>query len=92
MGLSGSASEGFVFSVSTDWGVVVPAFQLTMDGQPRPELTGVLGILASSGVCGWELWTWLTTPTSWLSGEVPEIAASFNPSRVEQAARNFISN
>jgi len=75
----------------TDFGrTVIPAFQLTAEGEPRDDLHGVLEILLTSGITGWELWTWLTTPTGWLSGQTPENTAQTDPVRVERATRRLL--
>jgi hypothetical protein len=69
--------------------LVVPAFQLTRMGDPRPELRPVLAELRGAGVDGWAAWTWLTSPSSSLAGEVPEQAAGNSPARVVHAAARF---
>ena len=80
-----------VFTVSHNGRTLIPAFQLDEMGRPRPELQPVLAALASGGVTGWALWTWLTTPTALLSGEIPERIARRTPSRVLRAAQRFAS-
>lgn len=69
----------------------IPAFQLDDAGRPRDELAGVLRPLLSAGVPPWQAWTWLTGPTSLLSGGVP-IELAENPetrARAERAAERF---
>ena len=56
--------------------VIVPAFQLTPDGEPRPELTPVLQPLLAAGMDPWKAWIWLTQPAALLGGLVPEQAAA----------------
>jgi hypothetical protein len=59
----------------------VPAFQLTAAGDIRPELRPLLTVLAYSGVGGWEARGWLTSRSSWLSGDVPAQIAVSGPQR-----------
>lgn len=56
--------------------VIVPAFQLTPDGEPRPDLTPVLQPLLAAGMDPWKAWIWLTQPAALLGGLVPEQAAT----------------
>jgi hypothetical protein len=81
-----------LFTVSHNGRTLVPAFQLDADAQPRAELQPVLAALAAAGVQGWSLWTWLTSPSSLLSGGVPERLAATAPQRVLRAARRFAAN
>ncbi|WNG85372.1 hypothetical protein C6A87_015515 [Mycobacterium sp. ITM-2016-00317] len=80
---------GDVFTVNHNGRTLIPAFQLDEQGEPRPELQRVLRALISGGVQGWALWTWLTSATSLLSGEVPERLARTAPHRVLRAAERF---
>jgi hypothetical protein len=61
--------------------IVVPAFQLTDAGEPRPELHPLLEQLLLARINGWAVWTWLTHPSSLLSGDVPERVAVTDPER-----------
>lgn len=56
--------------------VLVPGFQLTAEGEPRPELTPVLQPLLAAGMDPWKAWIWLTQPAGLLGGLVPEQAAA----------------
>lgn len=78
-----------VFTVNHNGRTVIPAFQLDEHGEPRAELQPVLAELVDAGVRGWSLWTWLTSPTSLLSGGVPEQLARSAPERVLRAAKRF---
>ena len=69
--------------------LVVPTFQLTPAGTPRPELRAVLAALSGGGVGSWQSWTWLTSPSSYLSGAVPERMVATDPGRVARAAARF---
>jgi len=49
----------------------------------------MLDVLLDSGIDGWPLWTWLTSPTSLLSGQTPETVAKTAPNRAAAAATRF---
>ena len=51
--------------------VLVPAFQLTADGEPRPDLAPVLLPLLAAGMDPWKAWIWLTQPAALLGGSCP---------------------
>jgi hypothetical protein len=78
-----------LFTVTHNGRTLIPAFQFDEQGRPRPELKPVLSALLDAGVDGWNAWTWLTTPTSRLSGEVPAEAVGAAPDRVVRAATRF---
>jgi len=81
--------EHALFTVKHDGRTLIPAFQLNEDGQPRSELRPILSTLIEAGIRGWSLWTWLTTPTSFLSGGIPEQMARSDLRRVLRAAEGF---
>lgn len=56
--------------------VLVPDFQLTADGEVRPELVPVLEPLLTARMDPWRVWVWLTQPAALLGGAVPERAAA----------------
>lgn len=78
-----------LFTVNHKGRTLIPAFQLDERGEPRSELQPILSALHEGGVQGWSLWTWLTKPTSFLSGGVPEEVARTDPARALRAARRF---
>jgi hypothetical protein len=82
-------AEHAVFAVTHNGRTLIPAFQLDQFGQPRPELRPILDVLLQGGVNGWPLWTWLTSPTSLLSGQTPETVARTAPERAMTAATRF---
>jgi hypothetical protein len=84
-------SQRKIFTVTHDGRMLLPAFQLTPAGQPRPELAPLLGVLLDAGVDGWELWTWLTSRTGLLSGEVPHELAAHDGARALRAAERSVS-
>ena len=81
--------ESALFSLSHEGRTLIPAFQLTQEGEPRPELQPIIAALTGSGVRDWALWSWLTSPSSFLTGQVPEILAEKEPERVLRAATRF---
>jgi hypothetical protein len=82
-------AERAVFAVTHNGRTLIPAFQLDQFGRPRPELAPMLNVLRSGGIDGWQLWTWLTNPTSLLSGQTPETVARTSPERALLAASRF---
>lgn len=78
-----------LFTVGHDGRTLIPAFQFDDHGELRTELAPILAVLAQGGVRDWSLWTWLTSPTSFLSGEVPETVATTDPARALRAAQRF---
>jgi hypothetical protein len=66
-----------------------PTFQLTSDGQLRPELARHLRTLRHAGLGAWQTWAWMTTPTALLSGDVPVDVVVTNPGRVDLAVKRL---
>jgi hypothetical protein len=56
--------------------VVVPAFQLTPDGELRPDLAPVLEPLLAAGMDPWRAWAWLTQPAALTLGRAPAEAVT----------------
>lgn len=65
--------------------VLVPAFQLTAEGEPRADLERVLPPLLAAGMDPWQAWIWLTQPAAMLGGLVPEQATA-DPETVDLVA------
>lgn len=61
--------------VERDGRTLVPAFQLTDTGEPRPDLAPVLEPLLAAKMDPWRAWAWLTGPAALLGGLVPERVA-----------------
>jgi hypothetical protein len=80
---------GRVLTVSHDGTVLVPAFQLGADAEVLPTLAPVLAALTTAGLSGWAAWTWLTTATPGLDGDVPADLLARDPARVVRAAESF---
>jgi hypothetical protein len=62
--------------VATEQRTLVPAFQLTAEGELRPDLAPVLEPLLAAGMDPWRVWAWLTQPALLLGGLVPEQAVA----------------
>lgn len=70
------ASRHRLLVVDVDGQAVVPAFQLTPEGEVRRDLAPVLEPLLAAGTDPWRVWAWLTQPAALLGGLVPEQAAA----------------
>ncbi|GAB2756941.1 hypothetical protein GCM10027020_06420 [Nocardioides salsibiostraticola] len=81
-----AGGEHRLLVVTTDEGVIVPAFQLDPSGQVRSDLIAVLEPLLAAGMDPWRVWTWLTQPAALLGGLVPEQAAA------DQEDRDMVLN
>ena len=62
--------------VPVDGGVVVPGFQLTVEGEVRPEVAPLLEPLLAAGMDPWRAWAWLTQPAALTFGRAPEEAVA----------------
>ncbi len=62
--------------VPVEDGVVVPAFQLTPDGEVRPDVAPLLEPLLAARMDPWRLWVWLTQPAALTFGRAPEQAVT----------------
>jgi len=71
-----AGGEHRLLVVAVDERTLVPAFQLTPEGNLRPELGPVLEPLLAARMDAWQAWAWLTRPAGLLGGEVPERAAA----------------
>ncbi len=71
--------------VAAEGRTLVPGFQLTAAGEPRPDLAPVLEPLLAARMDPWRTWAWLTQPAGLLGGLVPERAAA-DPATADLAA------
>ncbi|KQW48027.1 hypothetical protein ASC77_16680 [Nocardioides sp. Root1257] len=62
--------------VPVEGGVVVPGFQLTDEGEVRPDVAPLLEPLLASGMDPWRAWAWLTQPAALTFGQAPEEAVT----------------
>lgn len=81
-----------LFTVTYNGRTLIPGFQFDQHDKLRPELQPMLSALDEGGVRDWSLWTWLTKPTSFLSGEVPEQVARTDPPRALRAAQRVAAS
>ena len=81
-----AAQDHRLLVVAADERTLVPAFQLTAEGEPRPELAAVLEPLLAARMDPWRAWAWLTQPAGLLGGQVPEQAAA-DPATADLVAR-----
>lgn len=78
-----------------DGRVWAPVVLLATGGGPPEPWEGsdqVLGPLVEAGLDGWAVWTWITTPSPWLDGQIPaELLQSGQVDRAADGARRFTS-
>lgn len=79
-----------LFTVKHGKHVVVPAILLDSDGQVSPVGRAV-EVLRPLGLDEWELWAWLASPSSWLSGDTPAAVLVENPTRGMAAVHAYAS-
>jgi len=82
-------TSGRVVGVEWRGRTIFPAFQFTADGQPRPELAGILGHLRRAGMSDWQTALWFATETGWLDDRRPIDVLDDEPDAVEAAAAGF---
>jgi hypothetical protein len=71
-----AAAEHRLLVAATEERTLVPGFQLTPDGDLRPELASALEPLLAARMDPWQVWAWLTQPVALLGGQVPERLAA----------------
>lgn len=62
--------------VTVEGRAVVPAFQLTDDGEIRPDVAPLLEPLLAAKMDPWRAWAWLTQPAALTFGRAPEEAVA----------------
>jgi hypothetical protein len=62
--------------VTVDGRAVVPGFQLTDDGEIRPDIAPLLEPLLAARMDPWRAWAWLTQPAALTFGRAPEEAVT----------------
>jgi hypothetical protein len=77
-----AATHRLLVAVDPEGRALVPAFQLTSEGEVRPDLAPALEPLLAAGMDPWRAWVWLTQPAALLGGLVPEQAAA-DPATVD---------
>ncbi len=80
--------RGEIFQVRYGSDTLVPAFQFSPHGEPKPAVAEALGPLRAAGLDGWELAFWFVTPNGWIEGEQrPVDLLDADPAAVVAAAR-----
>lgn len=77
-------SENSLLVLANEERTLIPAFQFTSTGEPRPEIGRMLRPLLAAGMDPWNVGAWLTQPVALLGGLVPEQAAA-DPDEVDIA-------
>lgn len=79
-----------LFTVRHAGDTLVPRFLLDADGEPT-EVCRAVEVLVPLGLNGWGLWSWLASPSGWLSGEVPAEVFITDPDRAMAGVRAYAS-
>jgi len=87
MWLARQVGDRALITVPHDGPAIVPAFQFTAVGALRPKLRPLLDALVAGGGDGWQLWTWPSSPSSLLSGGVPDEVVRTQRERAPPAQR-----
>lgn len=88
--VSREREKGRLFTVKQEGRVLVPRILLDPDGQLSPVCRAV-EVLVPLGMDGWELWSWLASPSGWLSGEAPADVFAADPERAMAAVQAYAS-
>lgn len=86
--VSRAAATNRLFTVKHEGQTVIPAILVGDDGGLSPVASAVR-MLGPAGLTGWELWAWLCSPSSWLSGRVPAEVFGEDPDRAMTAVRAY---
>ncbi|GAA4756576.1 hypothetical protein GCM10023350_47730 [Nocardioides endophyticus] len=62
--------------VTVEGRAIVPAFQLTAEGEIRPDIAPLLEPLLAARMDPWRAWAWLTQPAALTFGRAPEEAVT----------------
>ncbi len=77
-----------LFTVRHGRNVIVPRILIDDDGNPTAA-TQAVEVLQPLGLDGWELWSWIASPSGWLSGDTPTAVFSTNQPRALAAVRAY---
>ena len=89
--LSRARTRHNIFTITHTGRTLIPAFQLDERGDLRPELRPLIAVLAEHDLDPWSMWTWLTKPSGFLSGQVPAELAKESPARALKAVSRFVA-
>lgn len=82
-----------LFTVEVKGKTLIPTVQLSADGQLNEHISEhLVKPLLSAGMEPWALWSWLTSPTGLLSGEIPAEAVANNQKRVLRAVERQVAD
>ena len=85
--------HNLLFTVEVNGKTLIPMVQLTTDGQ-LDELVSehLVKPLLSAGMEPWSLWSWLTSPTGLLSGDIHAVIVHPEMERVDRAVQRPIAD
>ena len=78
-----------MFTVELQGQTLVPQVQLTDSGNINPLIADLARPLIMAKLDGWSIWSWLTRPSGFLSGEVPALISRTNAKRANKAAERY---
>ena len=85
--------DNLLFTVEVKGKTLIPSVQLSADGQLNELVSEQLvKPLLAAGMEPWSLWSWLTSPTGLLSGEIPADAIATDQERVVRAVERQVAD
>lgn len=82
-----------LFTVEVKGKTLIPTVQLSADGRLNELISEhLVKPLLSAGMEPWALWSWLTSPTGLLSGEIPAEAVASNQQRVLRTVERQVAD
>lgn len=85
--------DNLLFTVEVKGKTLIPTVQLSADGQLNQLVSEQLvKPLLAAGIEPWSLWSWLTSPTGLLSGEIPAEAVGSDHKRVLRAVERQVAD
>lgn len=85
--------DNLLFTVEVKGKTLIPNVQLSADGQLNELVSEQLvQPLLAAGMEPWSLWSWLTSPTGLLSGEIPADAIVTDRKRVIRAVERQVAD
>lgn len=78
-----------LFTVALHGQTLIPQVQLTSTGNINPLVTDLVRPLILAKLDGWSIWSWLTSPSGFLSGDIPALVSRTNAKRANRAAERY---
>lgn len=78
-----------MFTVELQGQTLVPQVQLTDTGNINPLIVDLVRPLILAKLDGWSIWSWLTSPSGFLSGDIPALVSRTNAKRANRAAERY---